>query len=117
MTPQIHRDAAARYVAPALFLVAVTILVLLVKSGLQGDDQSPSTTVPVSTAAASTSATATTPQRQPAAQPRKQFYVIESGDTFGTVAARFNTSIEALQALNPEVNSNSLSIGQRIRVK
>jgi len=43
--------------------------------------------------------------------------VIQSGDTFGTVAAKFDTTVEALQALNPDVSTNSLSVGQRIRVK
>ena len=43
--------------------------------------------------------------------------MIQSGDTFGTVAAKFDTTVEALQALNPDVSTNSLSVGQRIRVK
>jgi LysM repeat protein len=33
------------------------------------------------------------------------------------VAARFSTTVEALQALNPGVSSNSLTVGEKIRVK
>jgi LysM repeat protein len=118
MPPRRQRESLARYAAPVVFLAAITVAVLLVRAGLTGDGASGSTTaVPVSTVAATTSATATTPGRKPARKPKKQFYVIESGDSFGTVAEKFGTSVEALQALNPGVSSNSLTVGQRIRVK
>jgi LysM domain len=110
-------DSFARYAAPVVFLVAFTVAVLLVRAGLDDDGGATTTAVPVSTAAATTSATGTVPERQPPRKPKAQYYVIESGDTFGTVAAKFDTTIEALQALNPGVSSNSLTVGQRIRVK
>ncbi len=118
MPPRRQRESLARYAAPAVFLAAITVAVLLVRAGLNRDGASGSmTAVPVSTAAATTSPTATTPGRKPARKPKKQFYVIESGDSFGTVAEKFGTSVEALQALNPGVSSNALTVGQRIRVK
>lgn len=117
MTRRPIRAWIARFAAPAAFLLAVTIAVLLVRSALADGEGGGSSTVPVSTAAATTSATRTTPQRRPARKPARRFYVIESGDTFGTVADRFDTTVEALQALNPDVSSNSLVVGQRIRVK
>jgi LysM repeat protein len=115
--PRRQRPTAARYAAPAVFLAAITIAILLVKAGLSGSDETTSTTVPVSTAAATTSAATTAPTRPPARKPKPVYYEIESGDTFGTIAAKFATSVEALQALNPDVSSNSLTVGQRIRVK
>ena len=88
--------------APAAFLLAVTILIWLIHAGLSGGKTSSRpTTVPVSTAAATTSATTTTPAATAPTTPTKQFYVIQSGDTFGVVASKFNTTVEALQALNP----------------
>lgn len=110
-------DSFARYAAPIVFLAAFTIAVLLVRAGLSDDGGATTTTVPVSTAAATTSATGTVTERRPAKKPKAQYYVIESGDTFGTVAAKFDTTVEALQALNPGVSSTSLTVGQRIRVK
>ena len=103
----------------------MTIIVLLVRAGLNGGDTRSAPTVPISTAAATTSSTQTTPAALAPGKPKKQFYVIQkkqfyviqSGDTFGIVAAKLNTTVEALQALNPGVSSNSLTIGQRIRVK
>ena len=112
------RAWGARVAAPAAFLLAVTIAFLLIRAGLRSDDGG-TKTVSVSAAAATTttSRTKTTPVRRPAPQARRRFYVIESGDTFGTVAAEFDTTVEKLQALNPDASSNSLVVGQRIRVR
>lgn len=39
-------------------------------------------------------------------------YVVRPGDTFFSLAARFNTTVEAIAAANPGVNPNNLRIGQ-----
>jgi LysM repeat protein len=113
------RADVARYAAPAAFLVLVTILVWLIHAGLSGGKASTpnAPAVPVSTAAATTSSSTTTPAASAPTTPMKQYYTIRSGDSFGVVAGKFNTTVEALQALNPDVSSNSLTIGQKIRVK
>lgn len=41
-------------------------------------------------------------------------YTVQSGDTFWTIAIRFNTTVEALKDANPNVNPNNLEAGQRI---
>ncbi len=41
-------------------------------------------------------------------------YTIRQGDTFSQVVQRFNTTVEALTEINPDLNPNSLSVGQRI---
>jgi len=41
-------------------------------------------------------------------------YIIQSGDTFYSIALRYNTTVEALIRVNPNVNPNALAIGQRI---
>lgn len=43
-------------------------------------------------------------------------YVIQPGDTFFALAARFNTTVAALIQANPGVNPDALMIGQRICV-
>ena len=113
-----RRDELARYAAPVAFLVAITILILLVRAGINGGGNGGSAPrVPVSTAAATTSATTTTPASTEPRKPKKQFYAVERGDTFGVIATKLGTTVEALQALNPGVSSNSLTIGQKLRVK
>jgi hypothetical protein len=112
------RAWGARVAAPAAFLLAVTIAFLLIRAGLRGDDDGAKTvSVSVATVATTTSPTKTTPACRAARQARRRFYVIASGDTFGTVAQQFDTTVERLQALNPDASSNSLVVGQRIRVR
>jgi LysM repeat protein len=41
-------------------------------------------------------------------------YVIRSGDTFYSIARRFNTTVAALTAANPRVNPNNLRVGQLV---
>ncbi|RNA09643.1 peptidoglycan-binding, partial [Brachionus plicatilis] len=43
-------------------------------------------------------------------------YTVKSGDTFSLIASRYGTSIEAITAANPGVDSRYLQIGQTICV-
>jgi len=47
----------------------------------------------------------------------KSYYTVRSGDTFGNIAQRHGTSITSLRRLNPGINIDRLSVGQKIRVK
>jgi LysM repeat protein len=101
----------ARWVAPAVFLLAVTGVVLVVRSALRTD-----TPVTTSTARATTSAR---PARRGPPPPRvaAQYYVIRSGDTLGAIAGRFATTVDELLALNPGVQPTTLRPGERLRIK
>ena len=121
MDPVLRRQLT-RYGAPAAFLAAVTVAVLLIKAGLDTSD-SQSTTARTQTTAAHTApppptttivlsdqtSTATTPTNA-------QYYVIQAGDTLGAIAARYNTTVEELMTLNPGLDPNALHPGDRIRV-
>jgi LysM repeat protein len=110
------RAAVARFLAPAAFLLVVTVAVLLVRAGLRGGDE-PSATVPLTRAvterARTTSTRTTTTRPKP---PAKRYYTIESGDTLDTVAAKFGTTTQKLLALNPGIDPHAMSVGQKIRV-
>lgn len=47
----------------------------------------------------------------------KTYYTVRSGDTFGKIAQKHGTTISRLRALNPGINIDRLSVGQKIRVK
>lgn len=47
----------------------------------------------------------------------KKYYTVRSGDTFGNIAQRHGKSVSQLRKLNPGINIDRLSIGQKIRVK
>ena len=126
MDPRRRRELT-RYGAPAAFLAAVTIGVILIKAGLNGGTGS-TTTVGLSTTAATTtkptttklvltappSTTATTTETTTAGA---QYYTVQSGDTLGSIAQKYGTTVDALTTLNPGIDPTALHIGQRIRVK
>ena len=45
------------------------------------------------------------------------FHAIAQGDTFGRLAKQYGTTPDAIEKLNPGVNSAHLKLGQKIRVK
>jgi LysM repeat protein len=106
----------ARFAAPAAFLAAATVAILLVRSGLENGD---ATTPPATTAA--TTAPATTRPRTTGGTTTNtagaEFYVIQSGDTLAVIADEHDTTVEQLLVLNPEIDPVALTVGQRIRVK
>jgi LysM repeat protein len=105
------RPGVAHYAAPVAFLAGVTIAVLLVHSAFSGHGSSTTVTGPA-TAARSTVGVTTG-----RATGKKKVYVVQTGDTFGTIAAKVGISIERLQALNPGVSSNALQVGQKLRTR
>jgi len=118
-----RRRELTRFGAPALFLLAVTIAVLLVKAGLDNGSQeqtaaTPTTTERTTTAAPTTTITLTdTPTVGTTTAPANaQYYVIESGDTLGSIATKYDTTVDELMTLNPGIDPSALQPGQRIRV-
>lgn len=105
----------ARYAAPAAFLLAATIAILLVRSGLSNGETAV-TTVPVTTTTVDEPAATTTAATTTAAS-GAEFYEIQPGDTLAVVAEEFDTTVEQLLVLNPDLDPVALRIGQRIRVK
>ena len=97
------------------FLAAFTVAVLLVRAGLDGEEETSPPVTTVATTAATTTARRTTTARTATAAPR--FYRIEPGDTFDQVALEHGTTVERLLELNPGVDINALQVGQRIRVQ
>jgi peptidoglycan endopeptidase LytE len=103
------RKEAKRYGAPAAFLLAATIAVLLVRSGLR-TDAAPVTTARTTTTVSTTASTPVPPRR-------RRFYRLRAGETLSDVAIKFDTSVERLLALNRGIEPTNLVVGQRIRIK
>jgi len=105
-----------RYVAPAAFLLAVTIAVVLVRAGLEQGTSAPvSATAPSvggGTTSGSSAATTTTEHR-----PTKRYWIVRAGDTFGVIAGKTGVSVATLQRLNPKISSTSLFIGEKVRLR
>jgi len=86
-----------RYVAPAAFLAAVTIAVVLIRAGLESGSSSTTTSATTTVVA-------------------KRYYRVRVGDTFGSIAKATGVSVKTIERLNPKVHSTSLFIGERIRI-
>jgi LysM repeat protein len=123
-----RRQELTRYGAPAAFLAAVTIAVILIKAGLSGSSDSEPTVGALPTRSSTTTTTTPTttqlvlttpaaPTTTETTTPGAQYYVVQSGDTLGSVAAKYSKTVEQLLTLNPGVDPTALHIGQRIRVQ
>ena len=104
------RREAKRYGAPAAFLLAATVAVLLVRSGLQSDP-APATTGVLTQTLPTQTATTAVPVK------RRLFYRLRAGETLSDVAIKYDTTVEQLLALNPGIEPTNLIVGQRVRVK
>jgi LysM repeat protein len=128
------RQQLTRYGAPAAFLAAVTIAVILIKAGLSGGSGSTTTVGLPTTSTTTTQTTATTtklvltgPQgtttttttetTTETTTPGAEYYVVQSGDTLGSIAEKDSTTVDELMTLNPGIDPTALHIGQRVRVK
>jgi LysM repeat protein len=117
-----RRRELTRFGAPAAFLAAATIAIILIKAGLRDESEAQPTTVGAIPTAATTTAARTTTrlvltESTPATTATDgEYYVIQSGDTLGSIAVKYDTTVEDLVRLNHDVDPTSLHIGQRIRV-
>ena len=118
MPPQLpSRANVARFGAPAAFLAGVTVAVLLIRAGLGASDE-PATPATTATTASRPATTTTTRETTSATTTSaERFYTVEPGDTYGSIAAEFGTTVDSLRELNPDVDETQLTIGQRIRVE
>jgi LysM repeat protein len=124
------RQQVTHYGAPAAFLAAVTIAVILIKAGLNAGSGSTTTVEALPTTSTATKPTTTTtkliltgPQATTTTTatetttPGAEYHVVQSGDTLGSIAQKYNTIVDELMTLNPGIDPTALRIGQRIRVK
>ena len=119
----VRRRELTRFGAPVAFLAAVTVAVVLVKAGLNHGSGTTTDTVGLLTTTAGTTTQGTTTKLVLTGTPQStatttggQYYVIQSGDTLGAIAAKYNTTVDQLRKLNPGVDPNALHPGDRIRV-
>ena len=94
-------DGWRRYLAPAAFLLAATIAVVLIRAGLENGSKTTAPTRPVATTT----------------KPVRRFWVVRAGDTLVIISKKTHVPVKTIKRLNPKVTSTSLFIGQRIRVR
>lgn len=111
------REDWRRYVAPAAFLLAVTVAVVLIRSGIHAGGGTPAANVvappaPHKTVAVTTTTAATT--KKPTG---KRYWTVQAGDTFGSISSKSGVPVATIERLNPTVKSTSLFIGEKLRLR
>jgi LysM repeat protein len=106
------RRWASRLAAPLAFFLGATILIMLVQSGFEGGETT--TEAPQTATLVTGPGPTTTAGEEPAR--RRRFYRVKAGDTLESIAAKFDTTVDALLELNPTIDPLALSPRQRIRV-
>ena len=97
-----------RYGLPTAFLLLATVTVLLVRAAIYDDPARPVVKEAPAPKVAS--------QRARTRSARVSAYSVRSGDTLGTIAERFGTTVDQLLVLNPGIDPRALRVGQSIRV-
>ena len=114
-------DGRRRYVAPAAFLLAATIAVVLIRAGLEpGSDRRATRTVAIPTLPRKHVAATTTKakRKKPStATTAGAFWTVKAGDTFGVISSSSGVPVATIERLNPNVSSTSLHLGQKVRIR
>jgi LysM repeat protein len=116
------RPWVPRVLAPLAFFAAATTLVVVVHRSLTADTAatpSPATGAPTgATGTKGAEGTGTTePTTTQGGRQARRFYRVREGDFLETIAQRFDTTVDDLLQLNPNVDPNNLQPGQRLRVR
>jgi LysM repeat protein len=106
----------ARILAPvALVIFAIAVLVVLGSAGGGGDSSSKDDKATKSEQRDLRVKKRRSRERSRAAS--KSVYVVQAGDTLGGIAEKTGVSVEKLQELNPDVDPQALTSGQRLKLK
>ena len=78
----------------------------------------PGDLIPYSTASQAPSQTpeGLVPLTTPLPSPTPFTYTVQQGDSMSVIAEKFGVSLDDLQAANPEISSNAMSVGQVLRI-
>jgi LysM repeat protein len=114
----VPRNDRRRFAAPAAFLLAATIGIVLVRSGMDaGADRRTSTSSVPTITRKRVASTTTTTKRRTTTPSSQAFWTVQAGDTFGVISTKSGVPVATIERLNPNVSSTSLFIGEKIRLR
>lgn len=118
------RRSPARWLGP-LALMAALVAVFAIYSATFGEESGSESSSPATESRTTETgskkrsgdeAKTSTTEAKTSTTPAKKTYTVRPGDTLAGIAESTGVSVEELQELNPGVDSNSLSIGQELRL-
>ena len=105
------RRSPARLLAPlALVAFVIALLVVINSSGVDGGSSGTSSSSPAATKTAS-------PAKKKGARKQRRTYVVKPGDTPSSIAEKVNVPLSQIQELNPELDDQTLNVGDRIKIR
>jgi LysM repeat protein len=110
-----RRRSPVRWLAPIALVACAVVVYSVVNAGLLSDE--PASTSPASkssTTSKSGSKRSTSSKRRSAK--RRRTYTVKAGDTLSSISAKTGVSLERIQGLNPELDSQSLQTGQLVKL-
>jgi LysM repeat protein len=112
------RRSPARWLAP-LALVACAIAAYSVVNASLGSDD-PGTTRSTGSKSSTTANNRTVSERSKGSSTRRsranRTYTVKAGDTLSSIALKTGLTLERIQQLNPQLDSQSLQTGQRVKL-
>jgi len=106
------RPSLARLLAPlALITFSVVVAVMVLGSGVVGDDETDDSASTSNLPAAKERTTTKPAKRLP------KTYTIKANDTLSGIAAEHGISVDRLLILNPDLDPQGLVAGQKIKLR
>jgi LysM repeat protein len=112
------RDDWRRYAAPAAFLLAVTVAVVLIRSGINSGN-GPTPVVTPSSPHVTTTTTKKKKKKKTTTTNAsgQRYWTVQAGDTFNVISSKTGVPVATIARLNPNASSTSLYIGEKIRIR
>jgi LysM repeat protein len=103
------RRSPARFLAP-LALVGFVIALFVVVNGTRDDSGSGGGATPAASASP-------TPGKKQKARKVRKTYKVKPGDTPSSIAVKTHVPLSQIQELNPKLDDQTLSVGQKIKLR
>ena len=112
----------ARFVAPLALVAVLFAILMIVGSSGGGDDTSTSTnardeTTETQRTGSDDSDSDRTQTERSEADSGPRFYRVQVGDTLGGIADKTGVPLERIEELNPDIDPQAMTAGQRIKLR
>jgi LysM repeat protein len=104
------RRSPARFLAPLALVGFVVALVVVINGAREGDGAREGGSTPAASATA-------TPSKKEKARKQRRIYRVKPGDTPSSIAEKTNVPLSQIQELNPNLDDQTLSVGQKIKLR
>ena len=107
----------ARLLAPAALIATFLALFILIGSGGGGDDETPVDSGGNQPAATTPSSNSKSSSSKKSSTSSSKRYTVKPGDTPSSIAEKAGMPLERLLELNPDIDPQALSPGQKLKLE